>query len=137
MVLRAGKVLISKRGEGTDLAGFWEFPGGKCEPGESPPACLRRELLEEVGLHVQPLHPFTPITFTYPNATVRLHPFLCASFEGTARPYASDEVKWVSIEDLSQVPFPPANNSLLQELAAYVKEHPELRSCDHLADRTH
>ena len=120
LVMRDGKLLISRRRKDADLAGSWEFPGGKCEPGENPEQCCIRELKEEVGIGVTTTHRFSTIQFTYPHATVRLHPFLCRYESGDPAPLASDELRWVPPEELRQHALPKANDSLLVELFEYL-----------------
>jgi mutator protein MutT len=125
LVMKAGQLLVCRRKKDGELAGYWEFPGGKCEPGESPEQCLVRELQEEVGVAVVPVHAFRPIVFTYPHATVRLHPFLCHWKSGQAEPLASDEIRWVAPDELTRYQLPKANDSLVVELFAYLlKAHP-------------
>src|SRR5687767_8821183 len=110
IVKRDGRVLICRRRKDARFGGFWEFPGGKCEPGETPPDCLRRELFEEVGLVVEPTHAFAVIEHYYPKGPVRLHPFLCRVVSGAAVPLTADELRWVEPEALAAYEFPPAND---------------------------
>ena len=113
IVLRGVEVLICRRKQGTHLAGLWEFPGGKIEPGETPEQAVRRELLEEVGLTVRVLRQLTPIEYDYLAVHIRLHPFLCEVLDGTARALAADEVRWVPIVKLRDYPMPAANAGLI------------------------
>lgn len=76
-----GRFLLTSRPAGKVYAGYWEFPGGKLEPGESVEAALRRELLEEIGVTVGPVHPWRVERIDYPHALVRLH--FCKVFEWT------------------------------------------------------
>jgi 8-oxo-dGTP diphosphatase len=121
IVERDGKVLICRRKKDARFGGFWEFPGGKCEPDETPSDCLRRELLEEVGLMVEPIHAFTVIEHDYPKAAIRLHPFLCRVGSGVAAPLVADELRWVELDALSAHQFPPANDPLLAEIVQYLR----------------
>jgi mutator protein MutT len=111
-----GTMLIAQRSEGAHLAGLWEFPGGKCLPGEAPQECAVREAREETGLAVTALEAWPTITHAYPDRTVTLHPFLCRAPSGDARPLGSRRVAWVAPDDLDQYPFPPANGPLLERL---------------------
>ena len=113
-----GTVLISKRRAGTHLANLWEFPGGKCYPGETPEACMLRETREETGLEVTVLEAWPPLTYTYPERTVTLHPFLCQAQTGDARPLGSNAIRWVLPTDLDKYQFPEANTPLLARLSA-------------------
>ena len=112
-----GTVLISKRRAGTHLANLWEFPGGKCHPGETPEACVIRETAEETGLAVTVLEVWPPLTYTYPERTVTLHPFLCRAQSGAARPLGSNAIGWVLPTDLGEYQFPEANTPLLARLS--------------------
>ena len=112
-----GTVLISKRRADTHLANLWEFPGGKCHPGETPEACVIRETAEETGLAVTVLEAWPPLTYTYPERTVTLHPFLCRAQSGAARPLGSNAIGWVLPTDLGKYQFPEANTPLLARLS--------------------
>ncbi|MGE5607839.1 MAG: 8-oxo-dGTP diphosphatase MutT [Bacillota bacterium] len=113
-----GRILICRRPITTRLGGYWEFPGGKCEPDESPVDCLRRELQEEVGLIVEPTQALAVIDYHYPNGPIRLYPFLCRVLSGKATALAADELRWVTAKELFDYRFPPANDQLLQLLAS-------------------
>ena len=117
VVERAGRILITRRREGTHLAGLWEFPGGKCEPGESLEEALRRELREELGVSVEVGDAVETIDWDYPEKRVRLAFFRCA-LQGEPRPLEGQEMAWVSPADLGRYEFPPADAALLTLLAA-------------------
>lgn len=117
IIQQDGRYLIAKRKAGTHLGGFWEFPGGKREPGESLEACLRRELQEELGIEITAPEPFRVIRHEYPDKTVELHFFRCSVARGEAQPLGCDEVRWVAPEELSGMAFPPADQSVIQALA--------------------
>ena len=117
IIQQDGHYLIAKRKAGTHLGGFWEFPGGKQEPGESLEACLRRELQEELGIEITVTEPFRVIRHEYPDKTVELHFFRCSVASGEIRPLGCDEVRWVAPEELASVTFPPADQSVIQALA--------------------
>lgn len=117
VVIRDGHFLIARRPPGVPLAGLWEFPGGKIEPGETPEAAVARELLEETGLTVEIIRSFTERTYVYAHARVTLLPFLCRAPAGDARPLHCAEVRWVTPADLLAYPFPAANAPLLAELS--------------------
>ena len=116
VLVRAEKVLICRRHDGSHLGGHWEFPGGKREAGESLEQCLTRELAEEIGIEVRPLAALDVIEHDYPDRHVRLHPYLCAWIGGEPRPLASRELKWVAPMELADYSFPPANDALLHQL---------------------
>lgn len=121
LVLRGRRLLITRRPQGKHLGGLWEFPGGKVAPGESWEQALVRELVEEVGLRVVPLHLYEEVVHAYPGKTVRLRFFVClAPEDGEARPIECDAVAWVGREELCRHDFPPADERLLRRLMADV-----------------
>src|SRR5437762_4675350 len=77
IVVRDGKILVCQRKADDVLGGYWEFPGGKCEDGETLEECLTRELREEIGITVTSPEPLAPIDHAYDHGQVRLHPFIC------------------------------------------------------------
>src|SRR5688500_11500245 len=77
LVTAGDKLLICQRKNGDTLGGYWEFPGGKCENGETLKQCLARELREELAIVARPIARLTPIEHDYPHALLRLHPFVC------------------------------------------------------------
>src|SRR5580658_6035398 len=109
-------VLIGQRTDKQPLGGYWEFPGGKCDPGETPEDCLIREVREETGIEVEILKPWPPINYTYAHAAVRIFPFICRHKAGNPRPISTSEIRWIRTDELSEYRFPPANNGLLQEV---------------------
>ncbi len=109
-------ILIALRKSDVHLPDMWEFPGGKCEPGEAPRDAVVRESLEEVGLIVEPVEEWPTITHDYADRTVTLHPFLCRASSSDAKPLGNSQVKWVLRSELGGYAFPPANASLLMRL---------------------
>ena len=116
LILRDHRILICRRREQDPLGGYWEFPGGKCEPGESAGRCVARELEEELGVIVCVREPLPTIEYDYPNARVRLHPFICALERGEPVPLVASESRWIAPRDLGSYTFPPANDRLLESL---------------------
>jgi mutator protein MutT len=119
IVARGGRVLVCQRREdpGDAFGGMWEFPGGKCEPGETPEACVRRELREELGIEVAPTAALAVIEHRYPSVHVQLHPFVCRLESGEPTAISAAEARWVDRGELGGYRFPEANASLLRELA--------------------
>jgi mutator protein MutT len=115
VIERDGRLLVSRRLKGTHLAGLWEFPGGKCEPGEPHDTCLRRELAEELGVASTVGDELLVSEHAYPERTVRLH-FRHAVIRGEPRPLLGQELMWVERGDLDQLMFPPADRDLIDLL---------------------
>lgn len=128
IVIEDGKVLLSRRKTGTHLAGMWEFPGGKTEPGEDPRAALRRELEEELGItvHVGEILDVTYHRYEEANKSVLLLFFEAQREEGSAEPRALDvaEVAWFSADRLDPAQFPPADVPVLAKVKARLAPAP-------------
>ena len=112
------RVLIAKRPEGKQLAGLWEFPGGKLEAGERPEDALIRELREELGITVKPpcLAPLTFASHAYDDFHLLMPLFVCRRWEGFVRPLEGQELKWVRAKALRDHPMPPADAPLIPAL---------------------
>ena len=117
-----GTLLIAQRKDGVHKAGFWEFPGGKCEGGEMPADCAVRETREETGLEAIVLEAWPVVTHEYPERTVNLHPFLCRAQSGDAQPRESEQIAWVRPEQLDDYRFPEANAPILARLCRNPQE---------------
>ena len=113
------RVLLSRRPEGKTLAGLWEFPGGKLEPGEAPEDCLVRELEEELGIvtKVACLAPLTFASHAYPDFHLLMPLFICRRYEGIATGREGQEIRWVRVRELRDYPMPPADEPLIPVLA--------------------
>lgn len=110
-----GRVLIAKRPEGKKLAGLWEFPGGKVEPGERPEAALIRELREELGIEVSEscLAPFVFASHAYDSFHLLMPLYLCRRWNGVVAAREHDALAWVRPDRLSDYPMPPADEPLV------------------------
>ena len=116
VVERDGRYLITRRLEGTHLAGLWEFPGGKVGPTEGPEAALQREMKEELGVEASVRGLIESVTWTYPEKTVRIHFFACEVF-GEPCPQQRQEMLWVEAAALPRYTFPAADLKLVQRLS--------------------
>ena len=116
VVERDGAFLLTRRLEGTHLAGRWEFPGGKCEPGETFDEALRRELLEELGVNAIVGGEILATTYAYPERTVELHFFAC---ELTTEPHAREgqQMCWATRGEFRDLDLPEADAELIDVLS--------------------
>jgi mutator protein MutT len=117
VIFREGNVLIAKRKEGTHLGGYWEFPGGKREPGEGLEACLEREVTEELGIRVKAERVLTRVDYDYGFKTIALHVFLCTWLDGDPETLGCQEVKWVHPRELHGYAFPPADEEVIRRIS--------------------
>jgi 8-oxo-dGTP diphosphatase len=110
-----GRVLICKRPAGKQLAGLWEFPGGKVEPGETPEACLIRELDEELGITVADacLAPFVFASHDYDSFHLLMPLYLCRRWEGVPVAREHEAIAWVKPNRMTDYPMPPADAPLV------------------------
>jgi len=109
----SGSVLISRRHIDAHQGGLWEFPGGKVEPGEGVVEALRRELLEELGVHIADARPLLDVQHDYPDKAVRLDVWLVHEFSGDPRGREGQAVLWVSPAELARYEFPAANAAIV------------------------
>ncbi len=116
VVEQDGLFLVTRRPAGTHLEGCWEFPGGKCDPGEALDLCLVREIREELDAAANVGAEICSIAHTYPDRVVRLHFFRC-DLAGEPRPALGQEMRWVRREELAQLEFPPADAELIAMLS--------------------
>jgi 8-oxo-dGTP diphosphatase len=110
-----GRVLLAQRPEGKPMAGLWEFPGGKVEPGETPEAALIRELKEELGIDTWAscLAPLTFASHSYEDFHLLMPLFACRRWAGTLHPHEGQQFAWVRARDLTNYPMPPADVPLI------------------------
>lgn len=117
---KQGQYLICQRQEGQHLAGKWEFPGGKVEPGETLEQTLLRELQEEVGLVADSYQTFHSLSFDYDDLALQLHFYLVTEFTGQAKALEGQNMLWVALSELENYPFPKANKTIINKLLEHV-----------------
>ena len=110
-----GRVLIAQRPEGKPMAGLWEFPGGKVEPGETPEATVVRELREELGIETKPacLAPLTFASHAYDDFHLLMPLFVCRRYWGIPEAREGQTIRWVRAKQLRDYPMPPADEPLI------------------------
>ncbi len=115
LIDKDNRVLLAKRPEGKAMAGLWEFPGGKLEPGETPEGALVRELDEELGIQTwnSCLAPLTFASHSYDDFHLMMPLFACRKWEGVVTPREGQELKWVRASDLRNYPMPAADIPLI------------------------
>jgi 8-oxo-dGTP diphosphatase len=119
---REGRVLIAQRPMGKSLAGLWEFPGGKMEPGERPEQTIIREMREELGVTIgeKCLMPLTFASYSYPDFHLLMPLFVCRRWDGIPQPHENQSIAWVKPKDLllnpGRYPMPPADTPLIPVL---------------------
>ena len=115
LIDRDGRVLLAQRPPAKAMAGLWEFPGGKVEPGETPEAALIRELHEELGIETWSscLAPLTFASHAYPDFHLLMPLYVCRRWSGTPRPMEGQALKWVRPKALRDLAMPPADTPLI------------------------
>lgn len=116
VIERDGTFLVTRRPTGVHLEGYWEFPGGKCEQGESHVAALEREIAEELEAGVVVGRELLAVSHAYPDRIVDLHFFECR-LTGEPRAVLGQDIRWVRREELASFKFPPADEELIRHLA--------------------
>jgi len=124
------QLLVSRRPEATVYAGYWEFPGGKIDPGETPEQAVVRELREELAIGVRPVRPLPVVEHIYDHAHVRLHGFVCEHQTGEPINQQVAAHRWVSMSELTTLHFPEANAEILAHLRTALAEGKPQRQPD-------
>lgn len=119
VLIHENQVLLSKRQAHQDLSGFWEFPGGKIESGETPVQALMREFSEEVDLQTQGWQPLTEIIWAYEHKTVCLNVFITNVFSGKPCGKEGQLIEWRALHDLDAKDFPAANQEIIDKLKQF------------------
>lgn len=115
VIERGDRVLVTRRLENTHLSGYWEFPGGKCDPGETHEDCLARELREELNVSAEIGEEILATEHAYPERTVRIHFRRCV-IHGDPEPMLGQDMQWVTRAALATLAFPEADRELIEML---------------------
>ncbi len=116
VVQRDRRFLVTRRQDGVHLEGYWEFPGGKLEPGESHADGLRREMREELAVDVAVGAEILAVSHAYDDRTVELHFYACR-LAGEPTPRLGQQMRWVTRDEMRTLPFPPADEALIRRIA--------------------
>ena len=116
LIRKDGRILISKRPQGSHLEGYWEFPGGKQEKKETLEKCLEREIREELGVRVRAGDLLLSIEHEYDDKTISLHLFKCLQLQGQPQALEGQETRWVSPQDLDNYTFLPPDLEIINFL---------------------
>ena len=111
-----GKILIDRRKNEGEMAGLWEFPGGKIEPGETVEDCIIREIKEELDIEIILGDRLTTITYAYKTFNVTLYVHECQHASGNPQPLECQEIRWVEPAEMNQYEFPQANRQIIDLL---------------------
>ncbi len=116
VIEKDGKILIARRKKGDHLEGQWEFPGGKVEPGETPEACLKRELREEFGIEAEVGEFIRSSRFSYRHLAIELLAYRASWTAGDLEVKAHAEIRWVPAEDLAGYDFSAADRPIVKKI---------------------
>lgn len=133
-----GRVLVAERPAGKPAAGYWEFPGGKFEPGENPRQALARELHEELGVELDEAYPWITREYRYPDKRVRLHLYRVLRWHGEPHGREGQDLAWEDPHTFSVTPLLPANHSILRALnlpQVYAITHAKKYGAEEFMDR--
>ena len=118
IIFRDKKIFIARRASGEKLASFWEFPGGKIEPGETPEVCLQRELFEEFGVETKIGNYYCDSIYHYGHGSIKLLCYLTEHVSGEFKPTVHDQIKWAEVADLVNFQFAPADVPVVGKIMA-------------------
>ncbi len=115
IIERNGKFLIAQRPSTHQLAGSWEFPGGKVSNGESHRDALKREIHEELNVMIEVHSPLTPIEHSYPHLSLTLIPYICTITSGTPKAIEHQQLNWITVDSVNEYTFAEADIPILNE----------------------
>lgn len=124
LIDQQNRVLMAQRPKGKEFAGFWEFPGGKVEPQESPENALIREIFEELDVKISAsdLKPLTFSSYNYQNFHLLMPLWECRLWENTPKPMENQVLRFCTLDELSSLKVPPADVELIKFLRIYLRD---------------
>ena len=120
IIIKDGQVFATQRGYG-EFQGWWEFPGGKMEAGESPQEALKREIREELAAEIQVKELLETVELDYPNFHLTMHCFICSLLSESLHLNEHEAATWLNLENLRSVKWLPADEILLDKIAEYLR----------------
>ena len=120
IIIKDGQVFATQRGYG-EFKGWWEFPGGKMEPGESPKVALKREIREELDAEIEVKELLETVEWDYPNFHLTMHCFICSLLSESLHLNEHEAATWLTHETLKSVKWLPADEILLDKIAEFLK----------------
>ena len=120
IIIKDGQVFATQRGYG-EFQGWWEFPGGKMEAGESPQEALKREIREELDAEIEVKELLETVEWDYPNFHLTMHCFICGLLSESLHLNEHEAATWLNLENLRSVKWLPADEILLDKIAEYLK----------------
>lgn len=116
IIIRDGKLFATQRGYG-EWKDWWEFPGGKVEPGESPEDALKREIREELATEIEVDELLTTVEYDYPKFHLTMHCYLCTIISGNLSLLEHEDARWLAIDELDNVKWLPADKDVIEKLS--------------------
>jgi len=121
LITEQGRILVTQRKKGDSHGLLWEFPGGKVKEGEDPREALRRELKEELDVEVEVGMIFDAVFHSYPEYPILLLVYRCRIDKGSLKPVGCQDLRWVTLRELGELPMPPADDPVRKHLGSYEK----------------
>lgn len=121
LIIENGRILVTQRKQGSHQGLLWEFPGGKVKEGEDPREALRRELKEELDVESAVGMIFDAVFYSYPEYPILLLVYRCRIDEGSLKPIGCHDFRWVALEELFELPMPPADDPIRKHLGSLQK----------------
>jgi 8-oxo-dGTP diphosphatase len=109
-----GKILAARRSQAQSHGGFWEFPGGKINPGENPDTAIVREIREELGCDIAVLSELPDVSFCYPDKNITLFPLICKEENGAAAALEHEEIRWVDKKEAESLDWLPPDREIMK-----------------------